>query len=92
MNKFLYHFDKTISSSWYLALVAAVVLCYFGIGIYSSYTEKRAEAAYRAEYTALINKIDNAKTLSTIQLRGKGFFVTRRNGAIGDEAFKEGEK
>lgn len=39
---------------------------------------------------SLAHKIDKAPVGKTIQLRGKGFFVTRLNGAIGDEAFKEG--
>ena len=50
MNKFLYRFDRTITSIWYLALVATVVLIYFGSGVYATYQEKHTERAYRAEY------------------------------------------
>jgi hypothetical protein len=56
MNDFVKHFDKAVSSVWYLALVAIFVLVYFGSGIYASYSEKHADRVYRAEYAAQFDK------------------------------------
>lgn len=38
---------------------------------------------------ALVNKIDSAPVGKTIQLRGKGFFVTSSKGRVTDEMFEE---
>jgi len=72
-------------------LLAALAVFYFGHGIYASYQAEREDRANR-EYVRLVNKIDHAKVGKTIQLRGKGFFVTRMNGLIGDEAFQEAKR
>lgn len=90
MNDFVKYFDKAVSSVWYLALVGALVLTYFGTGVYASWSEKRADRAYRAEYAKLADKIDNAPVGKTIQLRGKGFYVTSSKGVVTDEMFKGG--
>ena len=38
--------------------------------------------------TYLAEKIDSAKVGKTIQLRGKGFFVTSSKGIVNDDAFR----
>lgn len=81
MNDFVKHFDKAVSSVWYLALVSALVLTYFGTGVYASWSEKRAENDYRAEYTALKKQLAECKTGHHCIVAGREFVTITAKGA-----------
>lgn len=81
LDKFLYAFHRTATSVWYLVLVALIVLVYFGSGIYATWSEKRTERAYRAEYTALKEQLAECKTGHHCIVAGREFVTITAKGA-----------